>query len=82
MWMMQCVSWWNRGINAKRIKEHDRDKRFACAQTSAVSEHANKTGHILLFGARLGLQIVILIGTHVGQPINVDLWGNTIKQPE
>ncbi|RMX50702.1 hypothetical protein pdam_00013216 [Pocillopora damicornis] len=55
------------GINAKRIKEHDRDKRFACAQTSAVSEHANKTGHILLFGARLGLQIVILIGTHEGR---------------
>ena len=29
-----------------RIKEHDRDIRLACTQTSAVSEHANKTGHL------------------------------------
>ena len=29
----------------ERIKEHDRDIRLACTQTSAVSEHANKTGH-------------------------------------
>ena len=29
----------------ERIKEHDRDVRFARTQTSAVSEHANKTGH-------------------------------------
>ena len=28
-----------------RIKEHDRDIRFARTQTSAVSEHANNTGH-------------------------------------
>ena len=28
-----------------RIKEHDRDIRLACTQTSAVLEHANKTGH-------------------------------------
>ena len=27
------------------IKEHDRDIRLACTQTSTVSEHANKTGH-------------------------------------
>ena len=26
-----------------RIKEHDRDIRLACTQTSAVSEHANET---------------------------------------
>ena len=26
-------------------KEHDRDIRLSRAQTSAVSEHANKTGH-------------------------------------
>ena len=30
----------------ERIKEHDRDIQFACTQTSAVSEHPNKTGHI------------------------------------
>ena len=28
-----------------RIKEHDRDIRLARTQTSAVSEHANETGH-------------------------------------
>ena len=28
-----------------RIKEHDRDIRFARTETSAVSEHANNTGH-------------------------------------
>jgi len=27
------------------IKEHDRDIQLACTQTSAVSEHAHKTGH-------------------------------------
>ena len=30
----------------ERIKKHDRDIRFARTQTSAVSEHANETGHI------------------------------------
>ena len=29
----------------ERIKEHDRDIRLAGTQASAVSEHANKTGH-------------------------------------
>ena len=29
----------------ERIKEHDRDVRLARTQTSAVSEHANKSGH-------------------------------------
>jgi len=29
----------------ERIKEHDRDIRLARTQTSAVSEHVNKTGH-------------------------------------
>jgi len=33
----------------ERIKEHDGDIRLARAQTSAVSEHANKTGHHLLW---------------------------------
>ena len=31
----------------ERIKEHDRDIRLSWTQTSAVSEHANKTGHYL-----------------------------------
>ena len=30
----------------ERIKEHDRDIRLARTQTSAVSEHANETGHL------------------------------------
>jgi len=29
----------------ERIKEHDRDIRLARTQTSAISEHANKTSH-------------------------------------
>ena len=29
-----------------RIKEHDRDIRLARTETSAVSEHANETGHL------------------------------------
>ena len=29
-----------------RIKEHDRDIRLGRTQTSAVSEHANETGHL------------------------------------
>ena len=29
-----------------RIKVHDRDIRLARTQTSAVSEHANETGHL------------------------------------
>jgi len=29
----------------ERIKEYDRDIRLARTQTSAVSEHANETGH-------------------------------------
>ena len=33
----------------ERIKEHDRDIRLACTQTSAVSEHAHKTGHYPLW---------------------------------
>ena len=33
----------------ERIKEHDRDIRLSRSQTSAVFEHANKTGHYLLW---------------------------------
>ena len=32
-----------------RIKEHDRDIRVVHTQTSAVSEHANETGHLPLW---------------------------------
>ena len=35
--------------NHEGIKEHDRDIRLARTQTSAVSEHANKTGHYPLW---------------------------------
>ena len=30
----------------ERIKEHDRDIRFARTQNAAVSEHANEMGHL------------------------------------
>lgn len=33
----------------ERIKEHKRNTWFACAKTSAISEHASKTGHHLLW---------------------------------
>jgi len=33
----------------ERIKEHDRDIRLACTQTSAVSEHTNETGHLAIW---------------------------------
>ena len=33
----------------ERIKEHDRDTRLARAQSSAVSEHSNATGHYPLW---------------------------------
>ena len=49
----------------ERIKEHDRDTRFARTQTSAASEHANETGHLPI-SKKLSLLIVTLTGTHVG----------------
>ena len=42
-----------------RIKEHDRDIRFARTETSAVSENAHNTGHKPLWNE------VTLITTHV-----------------
>ena len=45
--MRQSVYRWNWEIILReRIKEHHRDIRFARTQTSAISEHANETGHI------------------------------------
>ena len=38
----------------ERIKEHDRDIRLARTQTSAVSEHAHKTGHYPLWNEATG----------------------------
>ena len=32
-----------------RIKEHDREIRLSHTQTSTVSEHANETGHLLVW---------------------------------
>ena len=32
--------------DARKDKKHDRDIRLARTQTSAVSEHANETGHL------------------------------------
>ena len=45
--MRQSIHRGNRESDAQdRIKEHDRDIRLARTQTSAVSEHANETGHL------------------------------------
>jgi len=33
----------------EQIKEHDQDIHLSCTQTSAISEHANVTGHYLLW---------------------------------
>ena len=41
--MRKSLHWRNRKIYAG--EDHDRDTRLARTQTSAVSEHANKTGH-------------------------------------
>ena len=38
-----------RKVKHERIKEHDRDILLSRTQTSAVSEHANKTEHYLLW---------------------------------
>ena len=50
------------------IKKHDPDICLSCTQTSAISEHANVTGHMhsLLCGTRLSLLIVTHIGTFIG----------------
>ena len=45
---MQSIHWRNGKVKHERIKEHDTD-RLSRTQTSAVSEHANKTGHYLLW---------------------------------
>ena len=41
----------------ERTKEHDRDIRLARTQTSAVSEHANETGHLPIFNRDSGIEI-------------------------
>ena len=48
----------------ERIKEHDRDIRFARTQTSGVSEHADEKGHIPIW-SKIKL-IVTPTGTHLG----------------
>jgi len=50
----------------ERIKEHDRDIRLACTQSSAISEHPNETTGIYLLGTKSSLLIVTLTGTHEG----------------
>ena len=42
----KCISVKQARSMRERIKQHDRDKRFAPTETSVVSEHANETGHI------------------------------------
>ena len=48
-----------------RMKEHERDIRLARTQTSAVSEHANNTGHNPLWNEAKFINRD-LIGTHAG----------------
>ena len=47
--MRQSIYRGNRESDARQEKEHDRDIRLAHIQTSAVSEHANETGHLPLW---------------------------------
>ena len=47
----------------ERIKEHDRDMRFACTQTSAISEDVKETG-IYSFGTKSSLFIDIRLHTN------------------
>ena len=49
----------------ERIKEHNRDIRLARTQNSAVSEHANDTGHLPIWNVRSHLLTETLIGTSV-----------------
>ena len=49
MRMRQSIYRGNRESDARQEKEHDRDIRLAHIQTSAVSEHANETGHLPLW---------------------------------
>ena len=49
MRMRQSIYRGNRESDARQEKEHDRDIRLAHTQTSAVSEHANETGHLPLW---------------------------------
>ena len=50
-----------------RIKEHDRDIRLARTQTgSAVSEHANETGHLPIWKEVKFIDGDPVTGTHVG----------------
>ena len=53
------------GAMQERIKEHDRDIRFARAQNSAVSEHVMKWTNSP-FETKSIFLIVTLTGTHVG----------------
>ena len=48
-----------------RIKEHDRDIRLARTQTSAVSEHANETGHLPIFGKKLRCSDTVFWGPYL-----------------
>ena len=59
----------------QRIKEHDRGMRFACTQTSAISEDVKETG-IYSFGTKSSLLIDIRLHTN---NINRD---NGIDTPE
>ena len=54
----------------ERIKEHDRDIRFARTQNSAVSNHANVMGPFYPFATKSSLLIVTLTGTPVLTRLN------------
>ena len=64
-----------------RIKEHGRDIRLARTQTSAVSEHASETGHLLTW-KEISLLIVTLTSNtrRVKEAIHIKLHPNNINR--
>ncbi|KAL9967393.1 hypothetical protein ACROYT_G025609 [Oculina patagonica] len=65
---VDCIRETGRAMQ-QNIKEHNRDIRIACTQTSAVSEHVDETGHVSIYLGRLKLSLLIvtLTGTHVSR---------------
>ena len=63
-----------------RIKEHDRDTRFDRTQTSAVSEHANETGHIPIWSKVKFIDRDPHWYTRVKEAIHIRLHPNNINR--
>ena len=62
--MIVCIDETGRCMH-EQIKEHDRDIRLSQTQTSAISEHANKTWHHPLWDKVKFIDLKTLTGTLV-----------------